>query len=494
MRMGRFLRQLHRAATEQSLIAPGDGVLLAVSGGPDSMALLHGMAGVSQAYAMGLRLVVAHLNHQTRGEASDGDEAFVIEQAGRLGLPVVTRRVDVPARTGSDGGGFELAARVARYDFFAQAAREHDCVAVATGHHADDNAETILHRILRGTGPRGLAGIPASRPLAAGALLADGRAIRLIRPLLSFRRRLLARVLEVNAIPSRTDASNLASEPTRNWIRNELMPLLGVVANPGVVGALLRLGELSGWVDQYIGETARRMLGTLVVDRTDVELSLNARGLTGKRLILQAELIRQAIISQGSGEAEIGLRHLKAVMRLAAQDADGKQVHLPGKLVAERRGPLLVLRRGGEEDPQFRLQAECEGSLAVNWPGRTELPLRRMALVVSTEQNRPGLLEEFRATKGPREELIDAERVRPPVIVRHWQAGDRFWPLGAPGTKKVSDFMTDRKVPMHERTLTCLLCDQLGPIWVMGQRIDERVRVHGLTQTVARLSLEDFDR
>jgi len=495
MRMGRFLRRLHRAIVEDHLIEPGDGVVIAVSGGPDSMALLHGLAGVNQAYRMGLRLHVGHLNHCTRGSASDEDAAFVSGEAQRLGLAVTVESVDVPARLGPAGAGLERAAREVRYAFLARLARQEGCRVVATGHQADDAAETILQRIIRGTGPRGLAGIPPSRPLAPDAFLADGRAILLVRPLLPFRRRLIARFLEENQLPFRTDASNLLPAPTRNWLRNELIPLLAAKANPGVVGALLRLGELSGWVNSFIEKTARRMLAGLIVDRTDVELALNAASLTGKREILQAELIRQAIMLLGSVEAEIGLRHLKAVMRLAGAGESGKRVHLPGAVVAERRGGQVVLRRtdGSGQDTAVRAAAEQTAGLAVKYPGRTVLPLRRKQLVIKLVTNRRGLIEQFKAGKSGAEELIDADRLRPPLVARARRPGDRFWPLGSSGTKKVGDFLTDQKVPPADRERVCLLCDQLGPVWVMPYRIDDRVRVSELSRNLAYLRLEAIE-
>lgn len=491
MRSSRFFRQLHRELIDARRMAPGDGVVVAVSGGCDSMSLLAGLVGVNQAHGMGLRLVVAHLNHQTRGPDSDADARFVSQQAARLGLPAVIERADVPARRGAQGGGLEQAGRQARYDLFARVAREHGCRLVATAHHADDNAETILHRIIRGTGPRGLAGIGPVRPLAADALLPDGRPILLVRPLLAFRRRALERFCRANDIPFRTDATNESVEPTRNWLRHELIPLLASRANPGVVPALLRLGELSGWVNAFVEETARRTLASLLIDRNDAELTLNAGSLAGKGEIVQAEVIRQAMLLLGPREAEIGLRHLKAVMRLAGNDQSGKRVVLPGSIAAHRAGQRLVLsRRGQPADQTFRAAAEQADGLSVQWPGRTEMPVRRKTLVVELLDNEPGLLERFRAGKTPREELMDADRVRPPVVVRPRQPGDRFWPLGASGNKKVGDFLTDHKTPPLLRQQVCVLCDQLGPIWVVPLRIDDRVRVTEATQRVARVRIE----
>lgn len=490
MHMGRFLRQLHRVVSDEQLLRRGDGVVAAVSGGPDSIALLHGLAGLNQAYDWNLRLHAAHLNHQTRGAESDADAQFVVEQGRVLGVPVTVESIDVPAQATPGSGGFESVARKVRYDFLARVADENNCRIVATGHHADDNAETILQRIIRGTGPRGLAGIPAVRPLAPGATLGNGQPIQLVRPLLQFRRRLILRLLETNGIGYRTDASNLAVEPTRNWLRHKLIPQLSEEVNPGVVGSLLRLGELSRWVNVFVEETARRTLTSLIVDRTDQTLSLNAAALGKKRRILQAEVIRQAIMSLGPGEIEVSLHHLKAVMRLAGEDGHGKMVNLPGHVVAERQdGQLRLFRSPQENDAAYRVATLLGGSLVVNMPGETVLPLLGQKLRIAIQENAEGSLESFRRNKSDHEELVDAEKLRPPLLVRAWQPGDRFWPLGAPGTKKVGDFMTDQKVRPFDRGRVLLLCDQLGPVWVMPLRIDDRVRVRPATRMLARITL-----
>jgi tRNA(Ile)-lysidine synthase len=496
MRINRFLRQLHRTLTGPLGVGPGDGLILAVSGGPDSMSLLHGVAGVNVAFDMHWRLIVAHLNHQTRGPDSDADAAFVAESAEKLGLPAVIESADVPARCGAEGGGLEREGRRARYDFFARLARQHGCAWVATGHHADDNAETILQRIIRGTGPRGLAGIPASRPLGANAALDDGRQVRLIRPLLALRRRTIERFLASNGIAFRTDASNLSIEPTRNWLRHELIPLIAKpgVGNPGVVPALLRLGELSGWVSAFLEESAGRLLDSLLVDRTDTELTLNAAALAGEREILQAEFIRQAIVLLGPAEFEIGLRHLKAVMGLASGDSTSRVIHLPGGMTAQRRGGQLVLRRRGPaEQGQPDERPADDASLAaasVSLPGCTVLPMAHRKIVIDLLDNGTGLLADFKANRPAGVEMIDADQLHPPLSIRLRRPGDRFWPLGASGTKKVGDFLSDHKVPPMDRDRVFLLCDQLGPVWVIPHRIDDRVRVTERTGRVARLRME----
>ena len=494
MRIGRFLRQLHRTLTGPLGVGPGEGLVLAVSGGGDSVALLHGLAGVNAAFDMHWRLIVAHLNHQTRGPASDADAAFVAESAERLGLPAVIESADVPGQCGAEGGGLERAGRNARYAFFARLARRHGCPWVATGHHADDSAETILQRIIRGTGPRGLAGIPASRPLGANAVLDDGRPVRLIRPLLALRRRTIERFLAENGIAFRTDASNLSPEPMRNWLRHELIPLIAREGSAGVVPALLRLGELSGWVSTFLEETARRMLDSLLVARTETELTLNAAALAGQREILQAEFIRQAILLLGPAECEIGLRHLKAVMNLAAGDSTGRVIHLPGGMEAERRAGQLVLRRCGPAERGQRGELPVEDAaiaeVSVSLPGVTVLPTAHRRIVIELQENQPGLLADFKTNRRAGEEFIDAGQLHPPLSIRLRRAGDRFWPLGASGTKKVADYLSDHKVPPMDRDRVWVLCDQLGPVWVIPHRIDDRVRLTERTGRIARLRME----
>jgi tRNA(Ile)-lysidine synthase len=347
---------------------------------------------------------------------------------------------------------------------------------VAVGHHADDDAETILHRVIRGTGLRGLSGIPCRRAIR------DGSPILLIRPLLRFTRHDVLGYLADIGAACRTDRTNLTNEPTRNRIRNVVLPLLESQVNPQVRDALLRLGEQARWVDEFLRETVDRTFEALLIERTDQELSLNAATLTHKSRIVQAELVRRAVRALGVGERNLGFANVMAVTDLLANPGGNRRVRLPGGLTVARVYDRLVFSRPTDE-PHEELAPE----VAVHVPGVTTLPLRHLQIecrVLPADRTR---FDEWRHSHPQGEEWVNYDALHPPLTVRSRRPGDRFWPLGAPGTRKLSDFLSDAKVKPSVRQSVALLCDRLGPVYVIGYRIDDRVKVTSSTRQILHL-------
>ena len=323
-------------------------VLLSVSGGADSVALLRAMAALrtaQQANQPG-RLVVAHFNHQLRGDASDTDETFVAELARELGLPCEVQRGDPTQLEASGGDGLEAAARHARYDFLGKMAQKWGARYVATGHTADDQAETILHRIVRGTGIGGLAGMARARTL--------GSAATLIRPLLGFRRAEIIAYLDDLGQSYRTDESNVDTRFTRNRIRHDLLPQLAEQYNPAVVDALLRLGTLAAEsqevIDRLVDDLHTRCVAQPHGEAFRVEI--DATALRDRPIYVVRELLLAIWREQGWPLQSMGFTQwdLLAEMLLAPDEEDAasppRKKMFPGGIVAERQGDTLVLWRG----------------------------------------------------------------------------------------------------------------------------------------------------
>ncbi len=438
------------------------------------MSLLHGLVAMGRS-GRPLRLHAAHLNHGIRGAEADADEAFVREQCAALGVPCSVERADVPAEARRAGVSIEEAARDCRYAFFGRVCLQTGSRVVAVGHHADDNAETIVQRLFRGTGLHGLAGIRPSRRLSP-----DGE-VRLVRPLLGMRRSRIRAFIEANGIPFRHDSTNNAAHATRNRIRHELLPLAEKCINPQSVEALLRLADQAAGLDEYLRETAERLLETIVVDHGERRIVLDAAALTKKRRLLQTEVIRQAIRRVGCGEGELNARHLAAVADLIDEDAGSKSLDLPDGVSAVKSYGKLTLSRAGIEAPA----AIVEATLDV--PGRVVLAEPRLSIEASVQDADAAAIERLRETKPADEEWLDWDAIAPPLHVRGRRAGDRFHPLGMPAQKKVAEFLLDDKVPQAQRGRTAVLCDQKGIVWVVPLRIDQRVRVTGQTRRVLRL-------
>lgn len=474
--------QFLHALSSGPLLARDESVALAVSGGVDSVVMLHLFQAANQREEWNLKLHVLHLNHRLRGQDSDEDAEFVRQLARRLHLECTIESIDVAGLAAREGLSLETAGRGSRFDFYERICLKRGIRSVALAHHADDNAETVLHRIIRGTGLRGLAGIRRSRPLRPRS------SIMVIRPMLALRRADIEQYARDRGIACRQDVSNSADTFTRNRIRNEVLPLLREKFNPSVSESLIRLAEQARGLDDYLTETGERVLDSLIVEHDDDRLVLHAPSLTRKPRVIRAQLIRQAVLRLGMSEGEMTFGHLNAVAELAAGREGSKTLDLPAGLRATRSYSRLILERAA---PLFHDPSEAP-EVRVATEGVTVLPVRGMEITASIEPADPRAMEQF-LRHGTRdgiacyEEWLDADRVSPPLIGRSRRPGDRFFPLGMSGMKKLSDFFIDEKIDPEARKRTVVLCDQLGPIWIVPFRIDERVRLTRSTKRILRL-------
>ncbi len=473
-----FIDQLGGWLDANGLLTPHARWILGVSGGPDSMLLLHAMVELNQRRELSWGLHIGHFHHGLRGDEADADAVLVRRTAERLRIPFQEERGDVRAQVRDEGGSTEEVARLQRYAFLERVALRTGSEFVAIAHHADDDAETVLHRICRGTGLRGLAGMRAVRPIQPGSR------IHLVRPLLGHRRSTIEMLCKLRGLETRTDTTNLSTEFTRGKLRNQIMPLLRRELNPNIDEALLRLAEQARWLGNYLEDAAARTFDSLVVSERPGHLVLNTRALLSKQKLIQAEVIRRAVSIVIGGEQDLGFSHIEAVLRLAADPGSGKEVHLPGSVVARKRyeklefGPLTEPESPPELVP-----------VVVTCPGVTELPILAAELHTEIQEITNGKIEEIRRHHNPYEEWLDLGSLHLPLLVRGRRDGDRFWPLGAPGTKSLSDFLSDEKLDPALRARTGVLCDQQGPVWVMPLRIDERVKLRPTTRRAVRLTL-----
>ncbi len=491
-----MLKRFSQELRSTRLISPNDLVVVGVSAGSDSMALLHLMLRLNQLDEWNLKLHIAHLNHGLRGADADADAAFVQAAADSHSLPCTIEQKDIAKLADAESPGVEEISRRERYAFFERVCLQTGAKVVAVAHHADDHAETILQRILRGTGVRGLAGIPRSRPLSTHS------SVRLVRPVLRMTRQSLRTYLADEGVAFREDRTNASVEPTRNRIRNVILPEIEQSINPQVRDALVRLGEQAEWVEEYLRETVQRTFESLIISHTDQQLVLNVDALSRKSRIVQTELIRMGYRSFGLGEQDLSFTHLSAGLDLVADSASGKQLQFPQGMTLEKRYHQLLFSLPSDEPRE-----EIDQEIAVQLPGQTLLPIRRLQIDCSIVDVKPEEVKRLRHARGQMEEYIDFEAVHPPLVVRTRRAGDRFFPLGAPGSKQLSDFLSDTKVDPKERERVAVLCDQLGPIWVIGYRIDDqlgpiwvigyriddRVKLTSLTERALHLSARSLN-
>lgn len=337
------VRQFHRRLFDASreLIPPGAKVVCAVSGGADSMAMLHGLCAVNGLRDRRWLLSVAHLNHQIRGD-SHGCAKFVRKTAGGLGLECRVESADVPAIQKAERGSLEETARRARYEFLHRAAEDAGASIISVAHHADDQAETVLHRMVRGTGLHGLAGMRPSRSIV------EGKPVALVRPLLVFRRAELREYLLFGGLPFREDSTNADPEvATRNRIRHEVMPLLENKLNPQVVEALLRLAGQAGDAAETLRWVAEQALAEIRVEARGDEVRMKASAIAAYPAALRSQIVRLALEEIGAEFAGLGQERIDAAVEVAGRDRRRRTIELPGGIRVERQGDQWVARRPG---------------------------------------------------------------------------------------------------------------------------------------------------
>ena len=395
--------------------------------------------------AAGVAVVAAHVNYGLRGAESDRDEAFVRALAEELGAPVEVRRVTLP-----EGENRQAAARDARYAFFCEAAVAEGAETVAVAHHQDDQAETVLLNLFRGTGPHGLAGMPASRPIALDS------AIQLIRPLLGWSRADIEALAIEQGWAWREDASNASDTYRRNWLRHQVLPLIeeefGEHVSRHIANAAERVRAVVGLVDA--GASSRLPINEL---RTLPEAQRHSRYVSALRQY-----------APGAPRGADAVAELDAL--LDAQP--GRRVVWPGVTVWREREALVIVPEGGDTAPR-------------TWPAQigasTETPFGTLA--VEPMESVPA----DPATTSPTREVVEADALTEPLHLRRWREGDRFNPLGLAGSKLVSDLLSEAKVPPSQRANQLVLCSGNNIVWVVGLRLAEEGRIGSTTKRAVRL-------
>jgi tRNA(Ile)-lysidine synthase len=314
----RFCREVIRTIQAHDMIRPGDAVLLAVSGGPDSMALVRVMMALAP--GLDLRIGLAHLNHGLRGGDAGQDQAFVQQFADAHDLPCFCETRDVAALARNRKLSLEDAGRRARYDFFFRTADIHGYTSIVTGHTRDDNAEQVLLALLRGSGPAGLAGIPARRD------------DRIIRPLIDCSRKEIMAFLHALGQTFVTDDSNRDPMFLRNRIRHHLIPLLEKDYNPGIKQGLHRLSRILGPEDQFLDEHSRQAFDTCVEKKEATSVLLSLSGLDALHPALFPRVLRHAVRHVKNDLRRITHDHISAIRHLAVQAAPGSHLDLPDRI------------------------------------------------------------------------------------------------------------------------------------------------------------------
>lgn len=463
-----LLEKIENTLRTHGMLQPDDRVLVAVSGGPDSVALCHLLHRLSPGCKV--ELMVAHVHHGLRGDEADQDASFVQDLGRQLGLPVMVQRVDVRSWQEQHGGSLQMAARALRYSCLFKLMAEKQASKLALGHNADDQAEEILLRIFRGAGQRGLTGMPPSNR--------DG----VIRPLLECHRHEIIEYLENHGLAFRQDQSNLQPWCQRNLLRLELLPRLQREFNSNLSATLLRTSKIFREQEDFWEELLQAWLKHHSHSRGDGAIRLPVEPLLETHPAMQKRLLRRVVEEVKGNLRGFGFHHTEILLKFCRSPGANRQINLPGGLLAEKNyGWLTVdLKHQAPKDFFYEISA-----IGVH-------PLPHLNHRMEVEPFTPDLPVEF--SGNPLEAIMDLDRVSFPLVLRSCKPGDRFRPLGLGGSKKLKDFFIDTKVARGLRRQIPILCSKDHIIWVVGHRLDDRVKITSDTRRLLRLRYLADDR
>jgi tRNA(Ile)-lysidine synthase len=457
-----LLRTVRATVEKYNMLSGGERVVVAVSGGPDSVALLHVLWSLRATYR--LELHAAHLEHGLRGEAALEDQRFVEGLCRDLGVGLTARSVDIPERAAASTLSVEAVARQVRYAFLDDVLRETRAARIATGHNANDQAETLLLNLIRGSGISGLRGI---RPAMEGTI---------IRPLIEARRDEILAYLAEKRLDFRTDASNEDSAYDRNRLRKVLIPLIEQEFNPRIVDSLVRTAGIFSLVAAHFDgevELARRAC----CRSEDGRVVLSLEKFAGLAPVVTLFTLYAVLRSLEGDDQVVSYDTLMALVNLAERSRSGSRVDVGSGISAVKEFGDLVIGR------DVALPEPYELTLVI--PGTTRIEQAGREVEVSVLGEAPDSGEVYRSGEAA---YFDLDKLSLPLTARSWREGDRIAPFGLAGSKKVHDVFVDEKIPASERASIPIICDKDEIIWIAGVRRSERARITDETRTFVRIT------
>ncbi|MBN2058333.1 MAG: tRNA lysidine(34) synthetase TilS [Candidatus Saganbacteria bacterium] len=446
--------------SEYHMFEPGERVVVAVSGGADSTALLYLLAEYKQ--QLGLDLHIAHLNHMIRKNDAELDVRFVQGLAQKLGLPLSVESFDVQSYAKEENIGLEDAARRVRYGFFERVANQVKASKIAVAHSADDNVETFLMRLLRGSGLKGLCGIPPVRG-------------RIVRPMISIWRRQIEDYVGALKLVPRRDYTNYESKYMRNRVRLKLIPQLKIY-NINIKEIILQTILLLTEDREFVDGMAEEALADVYVSVGDNELRLDIEGILEWDYALQGHLLRKAIERVKGDLFDLTYKHIQEILD-KLENTERWETHLPGGIYVRGNGLQLIVSR---EKPKASESLSFFYALSV--PG--ELEIKEIGRTIRASE-----VEEFAPVNDNAVALVDSAALGRNLIVRNRTDGDKFFPLGMRSSKKLQDFFVDEKVPQEARDSVPIFESAGKIIWVGGLRLDERAKITKRTKKAVKLEL-----
>ena len=449
------------------MIEPKDTIVLGISGGADSVCLLKILARWKEAWGISLRAV--HVHHQLRGEEADADERFVRELCENEGIPCRVFHEDVQGMAQREKIGLEEAGRIARYRCFATVCEDVGGGKIALAHHQDDLAETMLHHLVRGTG---MAGLCSLKPVSGNR----------IRPLLCLEKEEILVYLEAAGQPWRTDSSNLEDDYTRNRIRHHVLEELKTEVNPRAVRHMAQLSEEL--------EETRAVLAQVAAEKRRQYVRKSEKGmLFAEELKKEPDLIGRQIVhdllKEISGKQKDFTRiHIEAMQELWNRKV-GARRDLPYGMQAIRTYDGIYLERKAEKCETRDSEKNAGIQINVQSEGTESFQIGELTLTVSRTARDFGEIPEKKYTK-----WFDYDRIKQTLVIRHRQPGDRICLFDGGGSKKLKDYLIDRKIPAQKRDQLWLLADGSDILWIIGDRISAAYKVTAESQRILQAEIK----
>jgi tRNA(Ile)-lysidine synthase len=454
--MRKIEQKVLKFINEKRLLNKGDKVLVALSGGPDSVFLLYFMSKFRQKYSIELGAV--HINHMIRGKSAFEDEEFCRKLSVNLNIDFSSVRKNVKSFAKQNKFSIEEAGRIIRYKEFDRLLKQRGYNKVATAHNCTDNAETVLLNLIKGTGIRGISGIPAKRG-------------NIVRPILSLKKEEILEYLNNYGIKYRIDESNLQTEYERNFLRNDIIPLIKKKLNPEFDTAIFHSAEIFSGLSDYLDSRVNEKIKAAVrIDKEGLKIS------TGEFNELDDELKNYLIKSvvEEKFKSQLTFNDIKNINSLFTKKS-GTSINLADKLVAAREREYVIFFYPAMNH-HFNVLYLAEGK---------SVKINNKTLFIKQVLNAP-----MKYSGDKLREYISADKITGNFQIRRWEAGDKFLPLGLKGTKKISDFLNEQKITSSKKKEQLILTNNERIVWVLGLRIDERFKITENTKKVLELCLK----
>jgi len=499
--ISQLLKTLTKTIQRHTMFEKNDRVLIGVSGGPDSIALLHLLIRLAPCHL--LKLGVAHLNHSLREDMSDNDAAFVSSHTQSAGLKCYCRKEDIRKHQRRHKLSLEHAARRVRYRFLIRTAEEEKFNKIALAHHCDDNAELILMNLLRGSGPLGLSGIPPVRNAA-------GSKIKIVRPLIDVSKRAILDYLDELHLPYITDASNADTKYLRNRIRHHLIPFLQASYNPSITQTLNHLANITRTEEEWIERQLAPFFKKAVIAQSNGSVTFSVLKLSANHPAAIRRIIRRAIHDVKGDSKRITYTHIGQVIQLLKDGPVIGSIDLPDRIRVKRHDDNLVFV---QEKTDLRCQKPSTANIKAHvytypipkpekW---NQTDARSLTQVKQSVFRFAVAIEEigirlqfslfpinqihFRINPNPNIACLDSVTLCFPLTLRNRHCGDRFRPLGMTGSQKLTKFFNSHKIKLSQRINCPVLLSGDEIAWVVGHRIADGFRITSSTQKVLKVEL-----